>query len=682
MNDSLLPIPPNEPERLHSLYSYTILDTLPEKDYESITKLASAICKVPIALVSLIDANRQWFKSKVGIDIQETPRNISFCQYAIMGTSIFEIEDALLDERFRDSPLVTGEQGVRFYAGVPLRNEEGFNLGTLCVIDRIPRKLDDDQKQALAMLAQMTVSLFSLRRSLKENDVLKNELVFAKNMAEQSLMAKDTFLANMSHEIRTPMNAIIGFTDLLLDTKLDSEQFECASFIKNAGENLLTIINDILDFSKIESGKLDFQEKPLDLKYTVLNVFQLLKKKIVEKKIGLNIHVHPNLPVYVNGDAVRISQVLLNLGSNAVKFTETGGVSFSAMLDSETESEYRIRFVVKDTGIGIPAEKLDSVFDRFTQASNETNRKFGGTGLGLSISKNLIELMRGSISVKSTVGQGTEFTVVIPFKKLPESYKALPEVKVHTEYDFSLHRLLLIEDNVANRKLAEKVLLNLGLEVISAENGMEGIELLKHQLFDIILIDLQMPVMDGYTTTAYIRNKLHLKLPIIAMTAHSLMGEKEKCLMLGMDGYITKPFKLNELRELIVTVLEKRKEENGAQVEHISLNYLRSLSEGGKDFEQELLTTLVNELPKELETLQAAIFSADASAVAAVAHKIKSSVLIVELNQCNNWCNELEEFALNTNVWNDLTKEKALVWFKKISATLNGALTEMKALIS
>lgn len=296
MNDIKFPIPHNELERLAALKRYNILDSLPDHAFDDATKLVSYICGVPIAHISFIDENRQWFKSEIGIGIKEVPREISFCRYTIMESEIVEINDTFLNERLKDDPNVTGGFKVRFYAGIPLTTPDGFNIGTICAIDHVVKELNDDQRNALTIIAKHVITQLELQT--------KNiELNAQKKIAERAVLAKDSFLANMSHEIRTPLNAVIGFTELLTQTELNNTQRDYIESVQTAGENLILIINDILDLSKIESGNLTIDSEPFNLKKTLKHVYNLLKVK-VHKNVEYNLYVDPEMPDMVIGDQI------------------------------------------------------------------------------------------------------------------------------------------------------------------------------------------------------------------------------------------------------------------------------------------------------------------------------------------------------------------------------------------
>lgn len=397
--------------------------------------------------------------------------------------------------------------------------------------------------------------------SLAKVNKTLDELTIAKKELEASMKVKGQFMANMSHEIRTPMNAVIGFTDLLLKTPLNQEQKQYIEAVKISGKNLLTIINDILDFSKIESGKLVLEKIKFNLSSAVSTVSELMQPKSVEKNIHLSTKIDPKIPDNLIGDPTRLNQILLNLLGNAIKFTNQGEINISVDLQSDANDMVELKFSIKDTGIGIPKEKLPTLFREFNQVSNETTRKYGGTGLGLAIVKQLVELQEGTVAVESEVNKGSTFSFILKFKKdLSSKVENKETDELYEVGNLEGIHVLLVEDNVLNQILAKKVLTDWKMEVEIAENGLIGIEKLKKTDFDIILMDIQMPEMDGYEATIAIRKTLPQpknNTPIIAMTAHALSGEAEKCANVGMNDYISKPFEQKVLYSKIYSALKK-----------------------------------------------------------------------------------------------------------------------------
>ena len=627
-----IPLPQNESGRLEALRRYNILDTLPDNAFDDATALVSYICGVPIAYISFIDESRQWFKSEIGLGVSEVPREITFCRYTIMDSKLVEIPDTLLSERFKDDANVTGGFKIRFYAGVPLTTPDGHHIGVLCAADHVPRTLNDSQRTALLIVARHVINTLELGTK-------NNELARQKKIAERAVAAKDSFLANMSHEIRTPLNAVIGFTELLADTKLDAQQRGFVKDIQTAGDNLLLIVNDILDLSKIESGGLSLELKLFLLKKPLRHVYDLLKVKVAEG-VEFNLYLDAELPEMISGDQVRLNQIVMNLAGNALKFTNEGEVTISVKKTGETDEDYLIRFSVKDTGIGIPQEHLNIVFERFTQAEESTTRKFGGTGLGLSIVKQLVELHGSTIEVKSREGMGSEFFFTIAYKKTFEETNKPEALPVN---DLGRLKILLCEDNRLNQKLAQNVIEGFGFEIDTAENGDQGIELLSKNQYDLVLMDLQMPVRDGYQTTNYIRGELKSAIPIIAMTAHSLAGEQDRCYDAGMDGYVPKPFKQYELLEAIKTALKKEPRTNKRL--KADLSRIEETDRKKPGWKKEVTSQFIEKAPLELKELENALKKSDFQTVLHTAEQLQIWLHLFVLESLSKHLSNIEHEA-------------------------------------
>jgi signal transduction histidine kinase/ActR/RegA family two-component response regulator len=396
---------------------------------------------------------------------------------------------------------------------------------------------------------QIGVSVVGMDVSKKIS--LESELRYDKEAALADARAKSAFLSSMSHEIRTPMNAIIGLTELLINKKLDENSSENLKAIRFSANNLLTIINDILDFSKIEAGKFTFEIQAFDF----FSVLEELNKSItlsaLAKNILYEIQISGSIPKYLKGDAVRLSQILLNLLGNSIKFTQTGKIKLNIDILSENETEIVLEFKVSDTGIGIPKDKLNSIFNSFTQVHSNQRFKSQGTGLGLSITKRLVEMQAGEISVKSTVGKGTTFTFFLSYLKATQ--KDFEKEEGFEEIDFGKFvdlKVLLVEDNKINQLLARQILTSWGVTVELANDGFEAIAKLQRRTFDIILLDLQMPEIDGFEVARFVRKTLKSpanQIPIVALTADAFTETKIRAKEAGMNDFITKPYQQKDL---------------------------------------------------------------------------------------------------------------------------------------
>lgn len=402
-------------------------------------------------------------------------------------------------------------------------------------------------------------------RDVTQRRIAEQEIIHSKEIAIAANNAKSEFLANMSHEIRTPLNGIIGMANVSLMNEKDNRQKDNIQLIKQSAENLLKIINSVLDFSKIEAGKLVLDNRPFDLEDEIKRLSKPFKLAASQKEVAFNLQIDNKIEKNLYGDSIRLMQVLTNIIGNAIKFTEFGSVDFGIRVREDTPSHQLIEFIVKDTGIGIKDVDQNKIFRSFSQADGSVTRRFGGTGLGLNITKKIVELMQGEITFSSEYGKGTEFICTLPLKKsVKDPVDENSEKIVEADTVGLGFNILVVEDDQINQKLAQRLLKRKGYGITIVGNGQEAVDIYEDNRFDLILMDIQMPVLDGLQATELIREKARVHIPIIALTAYAIKGDREKFLKKGMDDYISKPIDLDEFYDILNKHLSKSKEDDQA----------------------------------------------------------------------------------------------------------------------
>ena len=460
--------------------------------------------------------------------------------------------------------------------------------------------------------------------NFSERKKLENELIAARLEADNARRLKQLFMANMSHEIRTPLNAILGFAKLLERASLQEPYKEYLESIRISGANLLNIVNDILDFEKIRSGMLRIEQIDFDLQGLLHSIVTMVRPSAEEKHVHLSLKTGPNLPSVLSGDPMRLTQILVNLLGNAIKFTEFGSVTLcvDALPKTDpTDSTVRIRFEVEDTGIGIDEAEHVRIFERFAQAATDMSRKYGGTGLGLSLVRMLVELQQGEIRLESTPGKGSTFTVEIPYQP-GHNGKAISAAHYPVDNqplpDLSGYHVLLVEDNPMNRRIAELTLLEFGLQVTMASDGYEALGFLTENptAFDLVFVDIQMPGMDGHTTAQKIRSELGLLiLPLVAMTAHVFAAEREKVMSSGMNDFLTKPINQNELITVLLRFLPG----------FWNPAAFREYTMGNTTIGLEIAQMFIRQFKQEIKAFTPAIGQKDFAQIASLAHYLRST---------------------------------------------------------
>ena len=498
------------------------------------------------------------------------------------------------------------------------------------------------------------IGSIGIHLDITDQKQLEVELTAAREQAEQSTRSKEVFLANMSHEIRTPMNAILGMSNQLSKTPLNKKQLFYLDTINSASENLLVIINDILDLSKIEAGKLSLEKIAFEPREVIKRAIQVLIHKAEEKGLvlGNSFFDEKASPVLI-GDPYRLNQVMLNIITNAIKFTEQGSVDIQLSVLNDTRTSQTIKVDIRDTGIGMDETFKNSLFEKFSQEEASVTRQYGGTGLGMSICKELIELMEGEVIVESEKGVGTCISFVVDFTKgLVEDLPSKEEF-IADESMLSGKKILVVDDNEINRLVATTILNNYGADTVEAANGAESVEYLRHHQVDLVLMDIQMPVMNGYDAAKMIRKNISDKLPVIALTANAIKGDNKKCLEAGMNDYIAKPFKEEDLLKMIAGILQtnvalKTKKTvvvAEPEVSYYDISEITKISRGNEGFVQKMLKMFIDQVPMHLEEMKEKFDANELTAVGEIAHRIKPTIDNMGIVSSKDTIREIEKIG-------------------------------------
>lgn len=551
-----------------------------------------------------------------------------------------------------DSPLTLRHKGGKLtdvlFNGSVYKDDKENVLGVVIVA----RDVTEQKRVATELLEAKNAA--ELATKIAEEAKIKAET--ATFIAENAVKAKQQFLSNMSHEIRTPMNAIIGFTKVVLKTELTAKQKEYLTAIKISGDALIVLINDILDLAKVDAGKMVFEKTPFKLRSSISAMLHLFEIKIQEKNLKLVKEYDDTIPDVLMGDSVRLHQIIMNLVSNAVKFTSTGTITVSVQMLDQDDEKVIIQFDIKDTGIGIAESKLNNIFDDFQQATSGTSRIYGGTGLGLAIVKQLIEPQGGTITVTSKIGEGSTFSFVLTFLKTNEE-AALDAELLELNDEIKDVKVLVVEDIPLNQLLMKTLLDDFGFQRDIAENGEIAVEKLRNKEYDIILMDLQMPIMNGFAATEYIRNTLHSDIPIIALTADVTTVDVAKCRAVGMNDYIAKPVDERLLYSKILNLIQlpsKQKitesSDYSADQESnescIDLAFLNKRTKSNPSMMMEMISLYLEQTPRLIKAMNKGFQEKDWETLDAAVHKIIPSFSIMGIDMdFENKARAIQEFT-------------------------------------
>ena len=576
----------------------------------------------------------------------------NFFEYFTEPLNAKEVYEAIFKTGFvKNYPLVMRDYKLTdvLFNGSVFKDEDGMVLGAVVVArDVTEQKRIEKELTEAKVFAELATEI---AQHAKENAEA------ASLIAGEAVKAKQQFLSNMSHEIRTPMNAIIGFTKVLVKTDLSAKQLEYLTAIKTSGDALIVLINDILDLAKVDSGNMIFEHIPFNLANSVSAMLHLFEPKIHEKNLKLIKQFDDSIPQVLLGDPVRLHQIILNLLSNAVKFTSEGAITLGVQLVDEKSDTALVKFSIKDTGIGIQESKMETIFENFQQASSGTSRLYGGTGLGLAIVKQLVEKQGGSVSVVSQIAYGSEFSFMLEFQKTVLAVEPIIDSDAFKK-DIRHLRILVVEDIPLNQLLMKTLLDDFGFERDIASNGKIAIEMITNCHYDLVLMDLQMPEMNGFEATQYIRGKLNLNIPIIALTADVTTVDLAKCKLVGMNDYIAKPVDEKILYNKIIGLVSKNENKSWnpeiqksimpGSIKCIDLDYLTKRTKSNPLLMLEMIALYLEQTPTLIAAMKLSWQNKDWQSLHAAMHKLIPSFSIMGIStEFENMAKQVKEYALS-----------------------------------
>ena len=588
----------------------------------------------------------------IGLSREQITDSDFFDYFTVPQTAREVYQEVFAKGSVADSPLTLKHKNGKLtdvlFNGSVYKDDDGKVLGVVIVAR------DVTEQKRIATELNDAKNLAEEANAVAQ-EARRNAMI-ATRKAEDAVKAKQQFLSNMSHEIRTPMNAIIGFTKVLLKSDLSVKQMEYLSAIKLSGDALIVLINDILDLAKVDAGKMSFEQIPFRMELSIFAMLHLFETKILEKNLKLEIEYDKNIPTVLLGDPVRLHQIILNLVSNALKFTNIGSITVTVTLVSESNESAEIYFAVTDTGIGIDAAKLDKIFENFQQATSGTSRIYGGTGLGLAIVKQLVEPQGGKVLAESKLNIGSKFSFVLSFPKTDICVEEDTETTI-LDVEFKKIKVLVAEDIPLNQLLMKTILDDFGFERDIAKNGKVTIEKLQAGTYDVVLMDLQMPEMNGFEATEYIRNILKLDIPIIALTADVTTVDLAKCKAVGMNDYIAKPVDERVLYSKILNLVKQNaadksiaelNESHEIKVKCTNLEYLNKRTKSNPVLIMEMIALYLEQTPPLINAMKQGMKDKDWGMLYATVHKMIPSFAIMGINSdFENIAKKVQEFAGN-----------------------------------